>query len=67
MSAEVFVQAGADFGLSLLREAICNGSATAVLSPISIAFALLLAYAGAGGDTRKQFDTVFAKNGLQTA
>ena len=67
MAAEVFVQAGADFGLSLLRESISNGSATAVLSPISIAFALSLAYAGAGGDTRKQFNAVFAKNGMQFA
>ncbi|KAI6241064.1 SERPIN domain-containing protein [Aphelenchoides fujianensis] len=35
-----------------------------ILSPISIALALSLAYAGAGGDTRRKFERVFARGGM---
>ena len=64
MADIAFLESNADFGLSLLRESGGNANASAILSPISIAFALTLAYAGACGDTRKEFDAKFGKNGL---
>ncbi|KAI6220148.1 SERPIN domain-containing protein [Aphelenchoides fujianensis] len=50
-----------DFAVGLLREAAASSNASLILSPISIALALSLAYAGAGGDTRREFERVFAR------
>jgi serpin B len=54
-------EAQADFAIDLLRESALASNASLILSPISIALALSLAYAGSLGDTRKQFDSKFAK------
>ena len=63
MADLALVEAHADFGVALLRESVANGNASAILSPLSIALALSLAYAGAGGETQKEFQSVFAKKG----
>ncbi|KAI6234662.1 SERPIN domain-containing protein [Aphelenchoides fujianensis] len=63
MADLAFMSAQADFAVGLLRETALNSNASLILSPISIALALSLAYAGAGGDTRKEFESVFAKGG----
>ncbi|KAI6216909.1 SERPIN domain-containing protein [Aphelenchoides fujianensis] len=54
-----------DFAVGLLREAAASSNASLILSPISIALAPSLAYAGAGGDTRREFETVFARGGIK--
>ncbi|KAI6241495.1 putative serpin-like protein [Aphelenchoides fujianensis] len=64
MADVAFVAAQTDFAVGLLREAIAGSNTSVILSPISIAFALSLAYAGAGGDTRREFERVFAKGGI---
>ncbi|KAI6238419.1 putative serpin-like protein [Aphelenchoides fujianensis] len=61
MANLAFEAAQADFAVGLLREVAVNSSASVILSPISIAFALSLVYSGAGGDTRGEFEAVFAK------
>ncbi|KAI6233577.1 putative serpin-like protein [Aphelenchoides fujianensis] len=63
MTDLAFVSAQTDFAVGLLRETAAASNASLILSPISIALALSLAYAGAGGDTRKEFEAVFAKGG----
>ncbi|KAI6221001.1 Serpin domain containing protein [Aphelenchoides fujianensis] len=63
MTDLAFVNAQTDFAVALLRETAVSSNASLILSPISIALALSLAYAGAGGDTRKEFEAVFAKGG----
>ncbi|KAI6170490.1 putative serpin-like protein [Aphelenchoides fujianensis] len=64
MADVAFVAAQTDFAVGLLRKAIAGSNTSVILSPISIAFALSLAYAGAGGDTRREFERVFAKGGI---
>jgi serine protease inhibitor len=54
-------EAQADFAVNLLRENAANMNDSLIMSPISIALALSLAYVGAVGQTRSQFDSVFAK------
>jgi hypothetical protein len=61
MADLAFLEAQADFAVDLLRETSLNATASLIMSPISIALALSLAYAGSVGDTRKQFESVFAK------
>lgn len=61
MADLAFLEAQADFAVDILRETSLNSTASLILSPISIALALSLAYAGSVGDTRKQFEAKFAK------
>ncbi|KAI6240018.1 hypothetical protein M3Y99_00516700 [Aphelenchoides fujianensis] len=61
MADVAFAAAQTDFAVGLLQEAAAFSNASLILSPISIAFALSLAYAGAGGDTRHEFEAVFAR------
>ncbi|KAI6192882.1 putative serpin-like protein [Aphelenchoides fujianensis] len=63
MTDLAFVSAQTDFAVALLRETAAASNASLILSPISIALALSLAYAGAGGETRKEFESAFAKGG----
>ncbi|KAI6219034.1 putative serpin-like protein [Aphelenchoides fujianensis] len=63
MADLAFVSAQTDFAVGLLRETAVGSNVSLILSPISIALALSLAYAGAGGETRKEFESVFAKGG----
>ncbi|KAI6207239.1 SERPIN domain-containing protein [Aphelenchoides fujianensis] len=63
MADVAFAAAQTDFAVGLLREAAAGTNASLILSPISIALALSLAYAGAGGDTRREFERVFARGG----
>ncbi|KAI6229764.1 Acetylcholine receptor subunit alpha-type des-2 [Aphelenchoides fujianensis] len=65
MAAPLFVDAQMDFAVGLLRETAAHSSGSLILSPISIALALSLAYAGAGGETRKEFESVFVKGGTR--
>ncbi|KAI6241141.1 SERPIN domain-containing protein [Aphelenchoides fujianensis] len=64
MADVAFAAAQTDFAVGLLREAAVGSNASLILSPISIALALSLAYAGAGGDTRREFERVFARGGI---
>ncbi|KAI6218692.1 Transcription factor BTF3 [Aphelenchoides fujianensis] len=59
-----FVNAQADFAVGLLVETALSTNDSLILSPISIALALLVAYADARGDTRKEFESVFAKSNV---
>jgi serpin B len=61
MADLAFLEAQADFAVDLLRETTMNATTSLIMSPISIALALSLAYAGSIGDTRKQFESKFAK------
>ncbi|KAI6238415.1 SERPIN domain-containing protein [Aphelenchoides fujianensis] len=61
MADVAFAAAQTDFAVGLLREAAAISNASAILSPISIALALSLAYAGAGVDTRREFERAFAR------
>ncbi|KAI6184398.1 putative serpin-like protein [Aphelenchoides bicaudatus] len=61
MSEEGFLDAQVEFSLRLLKELGVDSTVSTVLSPISIVLALSLAYAGADGETRQEFDDVFAK------
>ncbi|KAI6240254.1 SERPIN domain-containing protein [Aphelenchoides fujianensis] len=64
MADVAFAAAQTDFAVGLLREAAASSNASLILSPISIALALSLAYTGAGGDTRREFERVFARGGI---
>ncbi|KAI6181251.1 putative serpin-like protein [Aphelenchoides besseyi] len=64
MADLAFIEATTEFAVGLLRETAINSTASCILSPISIALALSLAYSGSSGDTRKEFDSVFAKGGI---
>ncbi|KAI6227276.1 SERPIN domain-containing protein [Aphelenchoides fujianensis] len=65
MAHLAFEAAQADFAVGLLREVALNSNASVILSPISIAFALSLVYAGAEGDTRREFEAAFARGGIK--
>lgn len=65
MSEEGFLDAQVEFSLRLLKELGVDSTVSTVLSPISIVLALSLAYAGADGETRQEFDDVFAKGNLK--
>jgi serpin B len=53
------LDAQAEFAIKLLQ-VVDTSSISTVISPISIVLALSLAYAGADGETRKEFDDAFA-------
>jgi serine protease inhibitor len=56
--------AQAQFALDLVHELFPNATTSVVVSPLSIILALSLAYVGAAGDTRKEFQQRFGVNGV---
>ncbi|KAI6206971.1 hypothetical protein M3Y94_00976000 [Aphelenchoides besseyi] len=58
---EILDQTTIDFAVGVLRQIGFNGNESSCLSPISLSQALALVYSGASGDTRKEFEAVFAK------
>lgn len=54
------LEAQADFGLNLLRETASNSKASVVLSPLSVAIALSMAYAGARDETEQELNKILA-------
>ncbi|KAI6217654.1 hypothetical protein M3Y99_01758100 [Aphelenchoides fujianensis] len=61
---QAFAAAQTDFAVGLLREAAAKSNDSVIVSPVAVAFALSLPYAGAAGDTRREFERVFAKGGI---
>lgn len=62
LNNSVILQAQANFGLNLLREAVnANHDASVVISPVSVAIALSMVYAGAKEKTAEEIGAVIAK------
>jgi serine protease inhibitor len=61
--ADPILEAQADFALNLLREVSKQGQTTTIVSPISVAIALSMVYAGAKDETAEQMNKLLA-NGL---
>jgi serine protease inhibitor len=57
------LEAQSDFALNLLREVSNQGQTTTIISPISVAIALSMVYAGAKDKTAEQMNKLLA-NGL---
>jgi len=58
----VILEAQADFAVNLLREAVdVNKSASVIISPVSVAIALSMVYAGAKEKTAEEIASVIAK------
>lgn len=65
MSEDGFLDAQIDFSLQLLKQLAVDSNVSTVVSPISIVLAMSLAYAGAEGETQKEFNQVFAAGMLK--
>lgn len=55
--------AQAQFALDLVYQLSSNATTSLIISPLSIVLALSLAYTGAGGETRREFQRRFGFNG----
>lgn len=60
----VIVEAQADFAVKLLRE-VSKGGESNILSPISVAIALSMVYAGAKDETAKEMGQMLAYGNLK--
>uniref|UniRef100_A0A915DCK1 Serpin domain-containing protein n=1 Tax=Ditylenchus dipsaci TaxID=166011 RepID=A0A915DCK1_9BILA len=59
-SNALILEAQTDFGLNLLRQSTTNSKASVVLSPLSVAIALSMAYAGARDETEAELNKLLA-------
>lgn len=57
----VILEAQTDFGLNLLRQTVSNSKASTVLSPLSVAIALSMVYAGARHETEAELGQLLGK------
>jgi serine protease inhibitor len=55
--------AQAQFALDLVYQLSSNATTSLIVSPLSLVLALSMAYLGAGGETRREFQKRFDLNG----